>query len=55
MAFQVTILREAFSAGHAAVRSLPGVDPPVGLEVAQLGEAASAQGAAERPLPCVRL
>lgn len=55
MALQVTFLGEAFATSQAAVRPLPGVNPPVGFEVAQLGETAVAEGAAEGPLARVRL
>lgn len=54
MSLQVAVLCEAFSAGRAAVRPLPCVHAPVGLEVAQFGERSSTQRAAERPLPAVR-
>lgn len=55
MAFQVTLLSEAFATGRAAVRSLSSVDASVGFEVAQLSKAATAERTAERPLASVSL
>lgn len=51
--FQVAGVRKPFGAERALVRSLPGVDVPVDLQVPELGEFFATNAAAIRPLSCV--
>lgn len=51
--FQVAGVREPLGAEQALVRSLPGMDVLVDLQIPELGEFFSTNAAAVRPLSCV--